>query len=698
MHQAPQGHEAATAPLVARDKAEGLIQLDVLVTDASGNPVPGLAAADLSLLENDRPQTVLSFQAFNGAGSESEPAVKIILVVDTIEMPANLANQERNSVESYLRKNGGRLDHPLAVFLLTDSGLWTVAHPDRDGNVLAREIEHNDLALIRHNRGWQRTTAPTTGDQKDTPSESALKALGQIAADERTRPGRKLLLWIGPGWGLGSGAYAEAKQGSKSPFEAVWWFSTLLREAHLALYSFTVGETDPHALLYRTYLAGVTSPKKASFMNVYRKVLAVQSGGRVIDHSLELVREIEGCVRDAGPFYRISFDPFPADHPNEYHDLKVVVNRPGLTARTTTGYYDQPYYSVDPIPAPRRVSVKQLEQLLTESRRDSDGDLAKRLSELALTERLSEHRLSLLEAGATGKRVRRELRILAGSSAFLDPPADEIPADPPPDLSAQQHMLTLTAAYLGTTIHKLPDFFATQTTERYQETPMYLEGGTSINHQSLHMTDSWTTDVRYRNGFEIAETKPPKRKPNAGELITYGVFGPALKGVLDGIDENGSLTWSRWEQGVTGRMAVFRYTIPWDRSLYEVGVCCLPDRDGAQSFHRYAGYHVQIAIDPQSGAILRLAFQVDLKSTVPLSQSEVMIEYGPVGIGGKTYICPLRSVSIMRARSVRVLSEWDETFRSYGPYATMLNDMRFDRFHIFRSESQVLTDFTSSEK
>ncbi len=181
-------------------------------------------------------------------------------------------------------------------------------------------------------------------------------------------------------------------------------------------------------------------------------------------------------------------------------------------------------------------------------------------------------------------------------------------------------------------------------------------------------------------------------------MITYGVFGPALKGVLDGIDKNGSLTWSRWEQGVTGRMAVFRYTIPWDKSLYEVGVCCLPDGDGAQSFHCYAGYHVQIAIDPQSGAILRLAFQVDLKSTVPLSRSEVMIEYGPVEIGGKTYICPLRSVSIMRARSVRVLSEWDETFRSYGPYATMLNDISFDRFHIFRSESQVLTDFTSSEK
>ena len=217
MHRPAQDAGRPPIPLVARDKAEGLIQLDVLVTDASGNPVLGLAAADLSLLENDRPQTVLSFQAFNGSEMESEPPVKIILLVDTIEMPANLANRERNSVDSYLRKNGGHLDHPLAVFLLTDSGLWTVAHPDRDGNVLAREIEHNDLALIRHNRGWQRTTAPTTGDQKDTPSESALKALGQIAADERTRPGRKTSFVDRPWLGIGQRRVRSGKTGIEAP-------------------------------------------------------------------------------------------------------------------------------------------------------------------------------------------------------------------------------------------------------------------------------------------------------------------------------------------------------------------------------------------------------------------------------------------------------------------------------------------------
>jgi VWFA-related protein len=678
---------------VERDRAEGLLQLDVLVTDATGRPVSGLGGADFSLLENGQPQNVLSFQAFDGRGALAEPPVRIVLLIDEMELPENLARDERLAVMGYLRQGGGRLQRPVSVFVLADTGLWTVA-PSGDGKVLAREIEHNDFALVRHNVGWLRGRAAP--GLKDSAPESALKALGQIAADERAKPGRKLLLWIGPGWGMGSGAYEV--HGERSLFDAVWWFSTLLREARIVLYSFAVGETDPRGQLYKAYLAGVTAPNKASFLNVYRKVLAVQSGGRVVDTGFDLERQIESCVREAGSFYRISFDPLPADHPNEYHDLKVVVDRPGLIARTSTGYYDQPYYSIDPIPSPRRVSIEQLEQLLTASRGDSDADLAKQLSELTLTERLSEHRLSLLDTNATGKRVRQELGILADASAFEEPPADEIPAETPPDLPAQQHMLALTSAYLSATIRKLPDLFAKQTTVRYQETPMYLEAGTSVNHQPLHVTDSWTTTVRYRNGFEITEAKPPKRKPNHPELITYGVFGPAIEGVLGAINKNSGLTWVRWERDAEGRLAVFRYTVSSDNSARQVWLCCLPDGDGKEALQRYAGYHEEIAINPESGAILRLEFRADMKSTTPIARSHIMIEYGPVEIGGKTYICPLRSVSIMRARSVRVLTEWDETFMAYGPYVAMLNDIRFDHYHIFRSESQVLTDFTPIEK
>ena len=63
-------------------------------------------------------------------------------------------------------------------------------------------------------------------------------------------------------------------------------------------------------------------------------------------------------------------------------------------------------------------------------------------------------------------------------------------------------------------------------------------------------------------------------------------------------------------------------------------------------------------------------------------------------IGGKTYICPIHSVSLWRARSLNTLREWDaQDFFTWGPYATKLNDFRYDDYRIFRGESRMLSGF-----
>ena len=45
-----------------------------------------------------------------------------------------------------------------------------------------------------------------------------------------------------------------------------------------------------------------------------------------------------------------------------------------------------------------------------------------------------------------------------------------------------------------------------------------------------------------------------------------------------------------------------------------------------------------------------------------------------------------------------VLTEWDKSFRTYGPYATMLNDVAFERYHMFRAKSRMLTDFSPTQE
>ena len=48
--------------------------------------------------------------------------------------------------------------------------------------------------------------------------------------------------------------------------------------------------------------------------------------------------------------------------------------------------------------------------------------------------------------------------------------------------------------------------------------------------------------------------------------------------------------------------------------------------------------------------------------------------------------------------SILALTDWDERFRTYGPFSTMLNDMAFDNYHLFRAETRMLTDVSTSEK
>lgn len=67
-----------------------------------------------------------------------------------------------------------------------------------------------------------------------------------------------------------------------------------------------------------------------------------------------------------------------------------------------------------------------------------------------------------------------------------------------------------------------------------------------------------------------------------------------------------------------------------------------------------------------------------------------MVEYGPVVIGGQTYICPARSVSIFRSRTDRLLHQWNIDFGVYGPFETSLNDVTFSQYHLFRSEHRIL--------
>jgi hypothetical protein len=350
-----------------------------------------------------------------------------------------------------------------------------------------------------------------------------------------------------------------------------------------------------------------------------------------------------------------------------------------------------------------RVTVEELQKSLIAFRGASDSKLAQQLSGLDLTERLSSQNVAMATSELRGKKARQALMAIADMSEFLDLPEAEIPENAPPDSTAQARMISLTGEYLSRTILKLPDFTATRTVVSYQESLPPGEGDMRVAHQPLYLSDRYKERVFYRDGHEVTNAKPHKNNtpgPEDRYLITRGTFGPFLGWVSDAIAVPDALTWSRWEKSGNELRAVFRYHVPVEKSRFQIKGCCLPDGGEVKGFIKTTGYSGEITIDPHSGAILRLVFRADLTAIPPLVRSDIMVEYGPVDIGDKTYICPVcpvRSVSLWRGRSVIPLRDSNGKLGTFGPYVTALNDMTFDHYQVFRSESRILPGFKPAQ-
>src|SRR5580700_2988825 len=138
-------------PPVAANEPEGLIHLDVAVTDRAGKPVSGMDRRDFTLFDNGQSEQIVSFLAFGGINARPNPPTAVILLIDTRDVP-RAASDVHQAVEKFLRQNGGRLAEPVTIYSFegTDTGFWREAGPSLDGNALAEAVVRGDkVALLR---------------------------------------------------------------------------------------------------------------------------------------------------------------------------------------------------------------------------------------------------------------------------------------------------------------------------------------------------------------------------------------------------------------------------------------------------------------------------------------------------------------------------------------------------------------------
>ncbi len=235
-------------------------------------------------------------------------------------------------------RNGGHLPIPTTLAVVTDTATQMQPAFTTDGNALSASVKDDRIGL--------RINRPSSGFYgAGDRIQLSINALRQVVAQLAARPGRKLVLWVSPGWPLLSGPRVDLDtKAQQQIFGTLVSLSNQLRAAQITLYSVNPlgnGEGLLRASYYESFTKGVSKPSQAQLADLSLQVLAEQSGGLVLDEDNDVAGELQRCMDDTRAYYELRFTPAGGE-PGEYHALQVNVDKPGLDGRTRTGYYAGP--------------------------------------------------------------------------------------------------------------------------------------------------------------------------------------------------------------------------------------------------------------------------------------------------------------------------------------------------------------------
>jgi len=366
-----------------------------------------------------------------------------------------------------------------------------------------------------------------------------------------------------------------------------------------------------------------------------------------------------------------------------------------------------------PAAPPKHATVAQLEQRLTAAcaTHKPDADIARQITDIELSERLTEDTLERLKKDLNlGPQSVLAMQLLADQSAFLEPSASEFPQKAAPDAATQEQMVNAARNYVAQTLPHLPNFLATRTINRYDNSPFALKKGEWPVRAGMHLVDTSSREISVR---DERENQPPTQGSAVWQqqlgLISGGEFGTTLGMILTDTIQ-GRIDWSHWEDGAATPVAVFRYTVPSTASHFELisslqreaavegfavpsggrGIASIETRTNADPsrisiLHMRPAYHGFIWVDPDTGTVLRTSMEAELKDSDPFRRAAILVSYGSVQIGDARFICPVRSLALSMASASSHGTSDDAPTQ-------WLNETLFIGYRRFASTTRVIPD------
>ncbi len=342
----------------------------------------------------------------------------------------------------------------------------------------------------------------------------------------------------------------------------------------------------------------------------------------------------------------------------------------------------------------KKVTVAELKETLSSMHQSgkSDADVANALKQLELSEELTRTTMNSFVADVPGPLSTEQIYVLEARSAMLAPPASDIPTSAAPDAAAQKAILDKAADYVAKTYTQLPALSATRTTIRFQDNVEAAAASSGIHgsatdvttgsgfvspYQFIHYINSTDSKVGSEHGAEKMPSEKDKTPWGANKMIALQTPDPSLASVFEEAQGYGDIKFVRWET-INGKpAAVYSFDIPKKKARLAVDVCCFPDvsQTGVANFssastasaHGSGGggasgnfqtnttydihfknssipYRGELFIEPDSGAVVRLITELELKPSDVVHQVDERIDYGPVTAGGKTFVVPVRTI------------------------------------------------------
>ena len=375
------GQQAPSQPAPRFRTGVDLVVLDASVLDSERRPVRGLTAEDFTVLENGRPQPIKTFSAIELPDVVEEVPVawmrdvqpdvsrndtlssrRIVVLVldDATPMPAEEVPRVKTMARRVIERLGPE-DLAAVVFAFnkkagqeftTDRARLLAAVDKFNGGIDKQVIEgpFNPDPL-------QQTVVSVPFDQFNPKAlqlyssvVGTLRVLSEYLADLPER--RKALIFASVGLPLDIEAAqprlislenmsGDAAAAAQSLFEGLEKAFEAAQRANVNIYSLDPGGLRAPAGRYDVFAGtGELAASPGTLNRDFLYALSANTGGFTLTDTNEIDKAITQILRENASYYLLGYEPPNPRAEGRFRRVEVRVNRPGLTVRARSGYYE----------------------------------------------------------------------------------------------------------------------------------------------------------------------------------------------------------------------------------------------------------------------------------------------------------------------------------------------------------------------